>query len=81
MDALSFYPIKSKKKIKMVMQYYMSLFVQVLLHIYQIYIEISIELTYETQKISSTYFDTFRVHFICYISILDIGNVDTIQRL
>ena len=29
----------------------MSLFEQILLHIYLIYIEISIELTYETQKI------------------------------
>ena len=68
MDALGSYPIKSKKKIKMVMQYYMSLFVQISLHIYQMYIEISIELTYKTRR-------------ICYISILDIEIVDTIQRL
>ena len=52
----------------MVMQYYMSLFVQISLHIYQMYIEISIELTYKTRR-------------ICYISILDIEIVDTIQRL
>ena len=32
----------------------MSLFVQILLHIYRIYVEISIELTNETQKIQRT---------------------------